>query len=81
MLSFRVSDDEASALQRWADALRVDRSELLRSALHQHLLKLRSGEDALIWQRMPLTDAEQALLDSQDWGLAEDWLDWSDAKG
>jgi hypothetical protein len=29
MLSFRVDDDEAKAIQGWADKLGIDRSELL----------------------------------------------------
>jgi len=33
MLSFRVEDGEAAEAQRWAEALGVDRSELLRAAL------------------------------------------------
>lgn len=46
MLSFRVADADAAEVQRWAAALGVDRSELLREALHSHLVKLRSELDA-----------------------------------
>lgn len=81
MLSFRVADDEAAEVQRWAEALGLDRSEFLRDALRRHLVRLRSEIDAATWERMPLTDAEQALGQVSDWGPAEDWADWSNATG
>jgi hypothetical protein len=79
MLSFRVADAEAAEVQRWAETLGLDRSELLREALHRHLVRLRSEVDAKNWECMPLTDAEQALAQIADWGPAEDWADWGDA--
>lgn len=81
MLSFRVGDAEAAEVQRWAEALGLDRSELLRDALHRHLVRLRSEVDAAIWEKAPLTDAEQSLEQIADWGPAEDWADWSSAAG
>lgn len=45
MLSFRADDDEAAAAQRWAERLRINRSELPRDALHRHLVRLRSESD------------------------------------
>jgi predicted transcriptional regulator len=81
MLSFRVGDAEAAEVQRWAETLGLDRSELLREALHRHLVRLRSEVDAKNWERMPLTEAEQALAQISDWGPAEDWADWGDATG
>lgn len=80
MLSFRVGDAEAAEVQRWAEALGLDRSELLR-ALHRHLVRLRSEVDAATWEKVPLTDAEQSLGRIADWGPAEDWADWSSAAG
>ncbi len=41
MLSFRVADEDADRVQAWAERLGVDRSEVLREALRQHLLRLR----------------------------------------
>jgi hypothetical protein len=79
MLSFRVADAEAAEAQRWAEALGVDRSELLREALHRHLIKLRSELDAAKWEQMPASEAESALAAIADWGPAEDWADWDDA--
>jgi predicted transcriptional regulator len=79
MLSFRVDDDEAAAAQRWADRLRLDRSELLRQALHAHLVRLAAEVDAAAWEREPLTADETAVGELADWGPAEDWSDWSDA--
>ena len=79
MLSFRVDEDEAVAAQRWADRLGVDRSELLRDALHRHLPRLASENDAEIWARQPMDEAEQSFSEIADWGPAEDWSDWADA--
>lgn len=81
MLSFRVADDEAAEAQRVADALGVDRSELLREALHRHLVGLRGELDAERWEMSPVTDAEISLATIADWGPAEDWADWGDAAG
>lgn len=79
MLSFRVPDDEAAEIQRWAETLGVDRSEILRDALHRHLVGLKGERDAEAWQRTPATDAERSLSEIADWGPAEDWADWDDA--
>jgi predicted transcriptional regulator len=81
MLSFRVADAEAAEVRQWAEALGLDRSELLREALHRHLVRLRSEVDAKNWESVPLTDAEQSLAQIADWGPAEDWADWGDATG
>jgi len=79
MLSFRVPDDEAAEVQRWAQALGMDRSEILRDALHRYLVVLGSEHDADAWSRMPLSEAERSLSEIADWGPAEDWADWDDA--
>ena len=79
MLSFRVPDQEAADATVWADRLGIDRSELLREALHRHLVRLRAEEDATAWLDSPLTVGEQALGEVADWGPAEDWTDWADA--
>ena len=76
MLSFRVADDEAAEAQEWADRLGVDRSELLRDALHRHLITLRSEREGDHYDRLPLTESELSLDEIADWGPAEDWSDW-----
>jgi hypothetical protein len=76
MLSFRVDDAEAQSLQDWATKTGLDRSELLRIALHKHLRHLTSIEDAKLWEDMPLSEEEQSLTEINDWGIAEDWSDW-----
>jgi predicted transcriptional regulator len=81
MLSFRVRDDEAQAIQRWADTLGVDRSEILRDAVHRHLVRLNREHEVDAWLCTPLTAAEQSLAEIADWGPAEDWADWGDAAG
>ena len=82
MLSFRVEDREAEEAQRWASALGIDRSELLREALRRHLDRLASEGDAERWRAVPLDAGEQALAEIAEWGPAEDWSDWAvDATG
>ncbi len=81
MLSFRVRDDEAAEIQRWAEALGVDRSEILRDAMHRHLAALNSEHEADAWAQTPLTAAEMSLSEIADWGPSEDWADWRDAAG
>ncbi len=78
MLSFRVDDDDATAIQRWADDLGVDRSALLREAVRLHLNRLASEHDAVRWEELPLTEGESTLAAIADWGPAEDWADWAD---
>ncbi len=76
MLSFRVPDVEAREAARWAKRLGVDRSELLREALHAHLVRLASESDVDAWRAAPLDDGEQSLAAIADWGPADDWSDW-----
>ncbi len=76
MLSFRVDSNDAAAVQRWADHLGVDRSELLRQALRRHLARLASEADAETWEQVPLDRAERSLAEVASWGPAEDWSDW-----
>ena len=79
MLSFRVADEDAERVQAWAERLGVDRSELLREALRQHLLRLASENDAMTWVEHPLDAGERSLAAIAAWGPAEDWSDWADA--
>jgi predicted transcriptional regulator len=79
MLSFRVPDEDAAEVQRWAEALGVERSEILRDALRRHLVALNAEADAEMWRRQPPTEAERSLEGIADWGPAEDWSDWADA--
>jgi hypothetical protein len=79
MLSFRVAQSEAVEAQRWAEALGVERSALLRDALHRHLVRLRSEREPDMLTATPLSEAELAVGEIADWGPSEDWSDWSDA--
>jgi predicted transcriptional regulator len=81
MLSFRVDDRDAVRAQEWAERLGVHRSELLREALRRHLDRLTGEIDAQTWADQPLDDGEQSLSAIADWGPAEDWADWANAKG
>ncbi len=76
MLSFRVADADADEARRWAKRLGVDRSELLREALHAHLVRLASESDVAAWEALPLDKGEASLAAIADWGPAEDWSDW-----
>ena len=76
-----MPDDEAAAIKHWAEALGVDRSEILRDAVHRHLVVLQSEADAERWQQQPASDAERSLEAIADWGPAEDWSDWNRAAG
>jgi hypothetical protein len=80
MLSFRVGAEEAADAQQWAERLGVDRSELLRDALHRHLVRLRAESEIEAWTSTPLTEDETAFAQIADWGPAEDWSDWTDAE-
>lgn len=80
MLSFRVGADEAARARQWADRLGVDRSELLRDALRLHLVRLAAEDDAAAWVAFPLDEGERALAEIADWGPAEAWSDWVDAR-
>jgi len=77
MMSFRVDDHDAQEASRWATALGIDRSELLREALRRHLDRLASEHDADCWNALPLDEGELALAEIADWGPAEDWSDWA----
>lgn len=81
MFSFRVEASEAEDATRWAERLGIDRSELLREALHRYLVRLRAEDDVEAWLKMPLTDDEESLAEISDWGPAENWTDWLDATG
>ena len=81
MLSFRVDAAEAERLQASADARGIDRSELLRNALHRELARLAVEDEVAIWAERPLDEGERSLEAVADWGPAEDWSDWADAEG
>ena len=78
MLTFRVDQRDADEAQRWAAELGIDRSQLLREALHRHLDRLAAEGDADRWAAAPLEDGERAIAEIADWGPAEDWSDWAD---
>ena len=79
MFSFRVDDEEAAEVRRWADRLGTTSSGVIRESLHRHLAWLASVEDADLWEKQPLTPDESEIRRIADWGVAEDWSDWADA--
>ena len=81
MMSFRLDEAETNRAQLWADRLRVDRSELFRTAIRQYLDRLASEDDGRIWESRPLDGGERSVSVIADWSFAEDWSDWTDAAG
>ena len=79
MFSFRVPEADAQAATRWATALGIDRSDLLRVALHRHLVSLAATTEVGAYGRFPFDAGELSLSTIADWGPAEEWSDWSDA--
>jgi antitoxin MazE2 len=77
MLSFRVDQRDAAEAQEWADRLGVGRSELLREALHRHLVALRGEWEAERYEQEPQRAAELSIAAIADWRPAEDWADWA----
>jgi hypothetical protein len=74
MLSFRVDDADAAVATMWANRLGMDRSQLLRHALRDHLVRLAAIEDALTGA--PIRESETPLESISHWAPAEDWSDW-----
>lgn len=79
MISFRVDEADVAEVDRWAQRLRIDRSELLRDALRRRLAELAADQDVHAYAEQPVTDDEKAFAQIADWGPAEDWADWADA--
>lgn len=79
MLSFRVEDGEAQAVQAWAGRLGIDRSELLREATRTYLARLAAERDAVIVDGLAREPGEVDLSRIERWAPAEDWSDWADA--
>ena len=77
MLSFRVREEEAREASRWAAALGIDRSDLLREALHRHLVSLAAAREVDAYTQAPLDAGELSPTAIADWGPAEEWSDWS----
>jgi predicted transcriptional regulator len=81
MLSFRVDDLDAAEAQALASRLGIDRPELLRQALRQHLDRLAGENDAQTWDDRPPDDGELSVAAIAGWGPAEDWSDWAAGAG
>jgi hypothetical protein len=77
MVSFRAEDEDVAEADRWAERLGVDRSELLREALADHLVRLAAEADAEAFEEQPFTAEETELDIADDWGAAEGWSDWA----
>ena len=78
MVSFRADEADVAEADRWAERLGVERSELLREALANHLARLAAEGDAAAFAAQPFGADEEALDIADDWGPAEDWSDWAE---
>jgi hypothetical protein len=81
MVSFRATGEDVALATAWAERLGIDRSELLRDALHAYLVRLGSELDAETWERRPPTMEELSLGEIAEWGPADDWADWAGPAG
>jgi hypothetical protein len=80
-LSFRVAETEAAETEHWAELLGVDKSQLLRDALHGHLARLEAQQHAHVWAADESSLSQTGRLVTAAWGPAEDWSDWDEATG
>ncbi len=83
MLTVRVSDEEAEALEAEVLRSKTTASELLRASLKSILARAAAERDAAIYSAYPLTKAELLEPDEQAWLPEEDWSAWTErnAKG
>ena len=66
MVSFRAGEVDVAEADRWAERLRVERSELLRDGLASHLASVAAEADVAANDAQPFTSDEFAL-DATDW--------------
>ena len=77
MLSFRLPSEDLADVDRWAERLGVDRSELVREAVRRYLVRLRSEAEELTGDAEP----PPSLASLPAWGTSEEWAEWADATG
>jgi Arc/MetJ-type ribon-helix-helix transcriptional regulator len=76
MLTVRVSDEEAEALDAEVRRSNTTASELLRTSLRSVLARADAERDAAIYDAYPLTSAELLDPEDQTWLPEEDWSSW-----
>ena len=76
MLSVRVSEAEAEALQREAERSHVSTFELLRAGLRAVLVRVAAERDAASYAAHPLAAGEVIDPSDQVWLPDEDWSSW-----
>ena len=76
MLSVRVSDEEAEALQREAERSNTSGSELLRASLRTVLARAAAVRDAEAYAAHPQRPGEVIDAADQMWLPDEDWSTW-----
>ncbi len=83
MLTVRVSDEEAEALEAEVRRSKITASELLRASLRSVLARADAERDAAIYSAYPLTPGELVEPEEQAWLPEEDWSAWTErnAKG
>ncbi len=76
MVSVRMSDDEAAALQREVARSNATASELLRAGLRAVLARAAAERDAIAYAASPFLPTELIDPDVQLWLETEDWSAW-----
>ncbi|MCQ3810418.1 MAG: ribbon-helix-helix protein, CopG family [Acidimicrobiia bacterium] len=72
MLSFRVEPQVAERVREMSVSLGIPQSEILREALRRHLNMLAAQDDALVYEKSPLTAEELAFTSAECWEPASD---------
>ena len=76
MLSVRISDEEAEALESEVKRSNLTASELLRSSLRMVLARGAAERDAATYEKRPFVEAELIDPADQAWLVDEDWSAW-----
>ena len=48
----------------------------IRSVIHEFHRRLQLANDLRIWNELPTSNDETILIDTDDYGAAEDWTEW-----
>ncbi len=70
----RLPSDVIEALDKLVPSAHASRSEAIRRAIEIYIYRMQCEHDAVLYQALPLTDAELALADAPDgWEGTPTW--------
>jgi metal-responsive CopG/Arc/MetJ family transcriptional regulator len=73
-IAVRLPEDLVAQLDALVPGAHESRSQAVRRAIEIYLISLANERDAMIYERLPLTDDELALADSLDsWSGTPSW--------